>query len=310
MTFVHRFANSSQFGNRLAVRQQRNRSALRIDVGVAVIDAQVAVNRRDDIVGLQRAVLRAFATAPEFGLSADDNGLLVMPLCHANSLYFGVTFAMLGATIVVDDRKSFDPEALLAKLASEKITFTSLVPTHYIMMLSLPDAVKARRDVRAVGKLLISSAPARKDTKLAILELFPNGKLFELYGSTEAAISTMRRKGDPRGSVGQILDPAVKILDDRGNECEPAVLREDGGIANYDAAVGEICRSAPETGLFQGYFDNPDANSSKYREGVYHSGDLGPPCWAPAPLTSLKFPDRYSVLTPLTSVRDSQTTSP
>jgi fatty-acyl-CoA synthase len=62
--------------------------------------------------------LLAFATALEFGLSADDNGLLVMPLCHANSLYFSVTFAMLGATIIVDDRKSFDPEALLAKLAS------------------------------------------------------------------------------------------------------------------------------------------------------------------------------------------------
>ena len=32
---------------------------------------------------------------------------------------------------------------------------------------------------------------------------------------------------------------------------------------------------APDTGLFQGYHDNPDANASKYREGVYHSGDLG-----------------------------------
>jgi fatty-acyl-CoA synthase len=39
--------------------------------------------------------------------------------------------------------------------------------------------------------------------------------------------------------------------------------------------VGEICRVAPDTALFQGYFDNPDANSSKYRDGVYHSGDLG-----------------------------------
>ena len=70
-----------------------------------------------------------------------------MPMCHANSLYFGLTFMYLGATVVVDDRKSFDPEALLATLAREKVTFTSLVPTHYIMMLGLPDAVKARYDV-------------------------------------------------------------------------------------------------------------------------------------------------------------------
>jgi fatty-acyl-CoA synthase len=99
--------------------------------------------------------------------------------------------------------------------------------------------------------------------------------MFELYGSTEAAISTFRKKGDPRGSVGEITDAAVKILAEGGGECPPAELDADGKITNYAEAVGEICRVAPETGLFQGYFDNPDANRSKYRDGVYHSGDLG-----------------------------------
>ena len=27
--------------------------------------------------------------------------------------------------------------------------------------------------------------------------------------------------------------------------------------------------------MFNGYFDNPEANRSKHRDGVYHSGDLG-----------------------------------
>src|SRR5206468_11924145 len=35
------------------------------------------------------------------------------------------------------------------------------------------------------------------------------------------------------------------------------------------------CRVAPDTGLLQGYFDNPAANRSKYRDGGYRSGDLG-----------------------------------
>ncbi len=137
--------------------------------------------------------LLALATALEFGLSRDDNGLLVMPMCHANSLYFSVTFAMLGATIVIDDRPHFDPEALLGLLARERITFTSLVPTHYIMMLALSSEVKAQHDLSRVGKLLVSSAPARQETKRAILELFPNGRLFELYGSTEAGWVTVLR---------------------------------------------------------------------------------------------------------------------
>jgi fatty-acyl-CoA synthase len=99
--------------------------------------------------------------------------------------------------------------------------------------------------------------------------------MFELYGSTEAAISTFRKKSDPRGSVGEITDPAVKILNERSEECPPAELGPDGKITNYADAVGEICRVAPDTSLFQGYFDNPGANSSKFRDGVYHSGDLG-----------------------------------
>jgi fatty-acyl-CoA synthase len=72
-----------------------------------------------------------------------------------------------------------------------------------------------------------------------------------------------------------VTDPNVKILNDRGEECPPAVLAADGKITNYGAAVGEICRVAPDASLFQGYFDNPQANQSKYRDGVYHSGDLG-----------------------------------
>ena len=111
----------------------------------------------------------ALATALEMGFTRDDTGLLVMPLCHANSLYFGTTFIHLGATCVVDDRRSFDPEALLATLAQNRVTFTSLVPTHYIMLQSLPQR-KRQYDVNSVGKLLISSAPVRKETKLAILD--------------------------------------------------------------------------------------------------------------------------------------------
>jgi acyl-CoA synthetase (AMP-forming)/AMP-acid ligase II len=116
----------------------------------------------------------ALVTALDMGLSAADTALLVMPMCHANSLYFGCAFAYIGATVVVDDRQHFDPEALLATIASQRITFTSLVPTHYIRALGLPSEVKARYDVSRIRKLMISSAPARKDTKLAILDYFRN----------------------------------------------------------------------------------------------------------------------------------------
>ena len=37
-------------------------------------------------------------------------------------------------------------------------------------------------------------------------------------------------KNDPRGSVGEIREDAVKILDESGRECPPAMLDESGTI--------------------------------------------------------------------------------
>jgi fatty-acyl-CoA synthase len=208
--------------------------------------------------------LISLVTALEFGLTRDDTGLLVMPLCHANSLYFSVTFTMLGATIVVDDRKSFDPEAVLHTLAREHVTFTSLVPTHYIMMLDLPDAAKRGLDLTSVGKLLISSAPARKETKLSILQLFPNGRLFELYGSTEAGWVTVLRPDeqlDHLGSVGREWAGSgpIRLLDADGKEVP-------------DGEVGELYSRTAYA--FDGYWKNPEKTSESF-QGVWCSvGDM------------------------------------
>ena len=64
------------------------------------------------------------------------------------------------------------------------------MPTHYAMMLALPEATRAQLDLDRIAKLMISSAPARPDTKRAIMEMFPNAGLFELYGSTETGWAT------------------------------------------------------------------------------------------------------------------------
>ena len=208
--------------------------------------------------------LIALATALEMGFTRQDTALLVMPMCHANSLYFSHTFIHLGATCVIDDRKSFDPEALLATLARERVTFTSLVPTHYIMMLGLPDAIKAKHDVSAVEKLMISSAPARQDTKLAILEQFRNGSLYELYGSTEAGWVTLLRPAeqiDKLGSVGREWagSGAIRLLDPDGQEVP-------------DGEIGELYSRTPY--VFDGYWKNPDKTAECFRDGGCSVGDM------------------------------------
>jgi acyl-CoA synthetase (AMP-forming)/AMP-acid ligase II len=185
-------------------------------------------------------------------------------MCHANSLYFSHTFTHLGATCVIDNRKSFDAEALLATLAREKVTFTSLVPTHYIMTLSLQEAVKAKYDVSRVEKLMISSAPARKETKLAILEHFHNSRLYELYGSTEAGWVTLLRPEeqiDKLGSVGREWagSGAIRLLDADGQEVP-------------DGEVGELFSRTPY--VFDGYWKNPEKTAECFRDGWCSVGDM------------------------------------
>ena len=208
--------------------------------------------------------LMALATALEMGFTRDDTALLVMPMCHANSLYFSHTCVHLGATCVIDDRKNFDPQALLATLAREKITFTSLVPTHFIMMLGLPEATRAQYDVSAVAKLMISSAPVRKDTKLAILEYFRNGRLYELYGATETGWVTLlhpEEQIDRLGTVGREWagSGAIRMLDVDGVEVP-------------DGEVGELHSRTPY--IFDGYWKNPAKTTECFRDGWCSVGDM------------------------------------
>jgi len=217
------------------------------------------------------------------GLGADDVGYACMPLFHSNSIFIGLMPAFwVGGSIGIRER--FSASNFVPDVLKYGVTFWNYVgePVHYVLThLSHTygtDMDRLRAEVTnhpankfryAVGN---GASPPDIDKFMDWMGL---EDMFELYGSTEAAISTFRRKGDPRGSVGEITDPNVKILDEKGNESPGAVLDADGKITNYEEAVGEICRVAADTSLFQGYFDNAGANASKYRDGVYHSGDLG-----------------------------------
>jgi fatty-acyl-CoA synthase len=210
-------------------------------------------------------------------------GYACMPLFHSNALYLGFMPAFtVGGSIALRER--FSASKFVPDVLDNGVTYWNYVgePVHYV--LSALDKQYGGDEARILRELTadprnklrytVGNGAAAPDIE-RFSKWFGLDDMFELYGSTEAAISTFRKKGDPRGSVGEIGDPAVQVLNERGEPCPPAELDADGKITNYAAAVGEICRCAADMGLFQGYFDNPDANNQKYRDGVYHSGDLG-----------------------------------
>ena len=210
------------------------------------------------------AVLLSLVTDIELGLHREDGGLLVMPMCHANSLNFFGAFAYCGAETAIYSRRSFDPEHCVRTLAEGGSTFTSLVPTHYIMMLGLPTAAWARYDLGRVAKLMISSAPARQDTKRAVMEMFRNSGLFELYGSSEAGWVTMLRPHEQftkLGSVGRecVGSAPIKLLDLDGNEVR-------------DGEAGELYSCNPHT--FDSYWKMPEKTREAFRGDYCTVGDM------------------------------------
>ena len=163
-------------------------------------------NPKGAIRGHRGVAMLALMTGVELGLKRRDDALLVMPMCHANSLFFFASFLYSGAAVTVFSRPSFDPALCLRTIGATGATFSSLVPTHYSMMLDVSAKERGGAGFERVEKLMISSAPARAETKREIMGMFPNSGLFELYGSTEAGWVTMLHPDeqfDHLGTVGR-----------------------------------------------------------------------------------------------------------
>ena len=240
---------------------------------VAVVDTDPwALMYTSGTTGKPKGVIRShrgmallsFVTEIELGVDRADDALLVMPMCHANSLNFFCSYSYAGGVTTIYSRPSFDPEHALDVMEKCGSTFTSLVPTHYIMMLSHARSEQRARDLGRMQKLMISSAPARVETKREIIEMFPNSGLFELYGSSEAGWVTMLHPDeqfDHLGSVGRecVGSAPVKILDEAGEELP-------------DGEPGELFSCTPYT--FDGYWNLPEKTREAFRGDYCTVGDV------------------------------------
>lgn len=205
----------------------------------------------------------ALMTEIELGLSRKDDALLVMPMCHANSLNFFTAFLYIGGSVTIFSRPSFDAALCLQVFRDMGATFSSLVPTHYTTMLDLTETMSGA-GFDKVEKLMVSSAPARVETKRAIMRMFPNSGLFELYGSTEAGWVTFLHPDeqfDHLGTVGRevVGSAPIRLLDEDGNEVP-------------DGEIGELYSCAPYA--FDGYWNLPEKTAEAHRGAYLSVGDM------------------------------------
>ncbi|HTD49126.1 MAG TPA: AMP-binding protein, partial [Acidimicrobiia bacterium] len=96
------------------------------------------------------------------------------------------------------------------------------------------------------------------------------------YGSTEGGINMSKTDDTPAGSLGMPIPGfrAAIIDPETGVECRRARFDPRGRLLNAEEAIGEIV-NPDGAGSFEGYYNNPDANAQRMRDGKYWTGDLG-----------------------------------
>jgi fatty-acyl-CoA synthase len=189
-----------------------------------------------------------------------------LTLAHGNALNSCLFPALAnGCRLVLRDR--FSAGAWLDDVRSNGVTFTTTVGRALGYILATPPS-SHDRDHRLRAVLAPEASP--RDTA-EFKERF-GVTVLSGYGSSEGGIALLPA-GRP-GSLGIAPDGSdVAVVSPSGTECEPAQFDSDGKMRNAAAAIGELVRR-DAAGGFEGYWNNPEADSDRLRGGWFWSGDL------------------------------------
>lgn len=187
--------------------------------------------------------------------------LMVGPVYHSGPLSYAVYALLLGQTLVLPSR--FDAARTLELIEREHVTWSFMVPIHFIRMLALPPEQRAR-DLTSVRRILHAGAPCPPEVKRAIIEAFPPGTIWEFYGSTEGRgtlISPEEWLRKP-GSVGRAIEGVeIAILDPQNRPLPP----NEVGLVYLSAVGGQ---------RFE-YAGAPEKTAAAWWGDLFTVGDMG-----------------------------------
>jgi acyl-CoA synthetase (AMP-forming)/AMP-acid ligase II len=220
-----------------------------------IVHAKVDVTRRfGDVEGDILWVNR-------YGLDPSTVTLNVGPLYHAAPLVSAMSTHRHGGAVVLPPR--FDAEQALQAIEHYRVTYAQFVPTMFIRLLRLPEAVRRRYDVSSLRAVAHSAAPCPVEVKRRMIEWF-GPVISEYYSATEAAGHVSIRSEEwlaHPGSVGRAASGSVAITDDAGRELPAG----EDGIIWFTRPANRFS-----------YHGDPDKSASMYNDkGWARMGDIG-----------------------------------
>jgi len=206
--------------------------------------------------------------ADRFGLIPADIVYVSMPMFHSNAIMAGWAVGLAaGAAIAL--RRRFSASGFLPDVRAFGATYANYVgkPLSYVL------ATPARPD-DADNPLRIAYGNEGAPGDLARFAERFGCAVVDGFGSSEGGVSVARTLDTPPGALGRLADGVALLNPETGEPCPPARFGAGGDLLNAAEAVGEFVNTSG-AGLFAGYYNDPEADASRLRDGRYWSGDLG-----------------------------------
>src|SRR5262249_11736107 len=179
------------------------------------------------------------------GRAAGITGIVAAPLYHMNGLLFLMMLLAGRGTVVLLPR--FDARRYLQAVHDHRVTMITGVPTMLALMARERDLLD-KLDLSCVQAVQIGSAPLSENVIEQVRQLFPNARLSNGYGTTEAGAGMFGPH--PNG----LVVPAVSL----GHPQPHVSVRLVGG-PNPDEGVLEVKTPAAMTG----YLNQPEKTAAK-----------------------------------------------
>ncbi len=215
----------------------------------------------------RNVIANGMQVAPAMRVKFDDVYLHAAPMFHSADL-LGTAHTLMGAAHAY--LPQFSGAALLQALQDFRVTQVMLAPTMIIMALQEDDF--ASYDLSRFRLLFYGSSPMAVEWIRRAMDRFP-GEIQQGYGLTETSpiLTTL----DMEEHADALATGEFDILRSVGRPVIGVDLRivGDDGVEVPVGAGGEVVIRAPN--VTRGYLNRPDENAQAFRNGWFHTGDVG-----------------------------------
>ncbi|BCH56774.1 class I adenylate-forming enzyme family protein [Agrobacterium vitis] len=234
------------------------------DLGCIIYTSGSTGHPKGVMLSHQNLVTASRSVSTYLGYTEADSIFVAIPLTFDYGMHQLTMGALVGATVVIE-RNFSKPLYTLDRLARSGATVLPLVPS----MIPMIDVLADRFDLKEV-RLISSTAAALDPSRIDRLsELFPQAKIYSMYGLTECHRCTYlppEMLHERKASVG-IAIPNTELW----------VVDADGVRQRRNATGELVIRGAT---VMKGYWNNPEKTAERLKPGlfpgeyVFHTGDI------------------------------------